>query len=671
MSGDTRLISRKWQTAKQELGHAVGRKWLRLLLCTVVGLSSAAEAQAAGQLEYQLRHCPVEVTVADPDVLAHCRLSDRPAARNHQLSNDLQLMRLTLNNTDNKPRAAQIIIGPYYLAWIELFRPRNAVTSGTEIVSTSLATDAEYVMLPSMEASELTLIGRGGSFSQNEQTATLGGHVFTATLQPGRNDFLLRLQAPGFAHVSIQAYLTNPATPDTRLISISIHLGMLATLAGLALVGLLLRPTVINARLLLLNTIILAQVALGSGFVQVLMPEYAGHGAMTAFMALVILRSASWSWLYQALIEPHLTGPLYRRVCWLTYALCGVALGLFLLESLVAARALTFALIFGIPIVHTIAALRAHTLVPLTKHALLGSLVVYNILQAIAILLLTLETGQSNLPVWISRALDLLIPLLAMGTVLLRNRASDQYLAATEQELARNAAALEAESTMREEKRTLIDMLTHEVRNPLATIRLATRALQAQLTQDSASMRRRLSNINNAISTIDEVIERCDVHNSVEAAGLQPDIKRVDLTTLLTSIAERLNYPGRFDFQNHGPSRVESDPQLLEILLTNLMDNALKYSPSQTTITVEIFALAEPAGWGLRISNAIEPGMAPDAERLFQRYYRHEHARRQGGSGLGLSLCQRIAEILGGTLEYHPGTEQVAFELRMESLATC
>lgn len=78
---------------------------------------------------------------------------------------------------------------------------------------------------------------------------------------------------------------------------------------------------------------------------------------MTAFVALIILRIAVWGWLYQALIEPNSSTGLYRKVCWLTYMLCVLAMGLFLLEQLVAARAITFALVFGIPMVHTIAAL--------------------------------------------------------------------------------------------------------------------------------------------------------------------------------------------------------------------------------------------------------------------------------------------------------------------------
>lgn len=648
----------------------VMRRCWQMMFLVLMMIITAVSTQAASPLKLTLSHCPIDVTVTHKDALARCNLDNRPTARSQQLSNDRQLMRLTIHNADHNPQPAHITIGPYYLAWVELLRPRTqmAVYEPTEI--STPATQAEYPPLPPIEESELGLIGRGGAFSKDPRTATLGGHIFAVTLQPGANDFLLRLQAPGFSHVFVEAAAANFVAPDVRIIGISVHLGMLTTLAGLALIGLLLRPNTINSRLLLFNSIILIQVSLGSGFIPILIPEVAGHGAMTAFMALIVLRIAAWGWLYQALIEPHLTKGLYRRVCWLTYLLCVLAMGLFLFEKLVAARAITFALIFGIPLVHTIAALRARTLIPLTKHALLGSLILYNVLQAIAILLMMLETGQSNLPVWISRAMDLLIPLLAMGTVLLRNRASDQQLAVAEQALARNAAALEAETEMRKEKRTLIDMLTHEVRNPLATIKLATRSLQGQLPADSEPVQRRLANINAAIGTIDEVIERCDLHNSMEAAGIAPTLQRVALPALLTSIAERLGQPERFRLSGQSPATIETDPQLLEILLTNLMDNALKYSPSDTPIWVETFALPADDGgmtWGVRITNAVTPGMTPDPERLFERYYRHEHSRRQGGSGLGLSLCRNIAEILGGHLQYQPDKEQVTFEFSKEA----
>ena len=653
------------------------RAWLtpglvRMVVMLALGLGATLPLQAAVELPLTLRHCPVAVTVADPDALVRCNRAERAPTRNQQLNNDVQLMRLTLHNPEPGPQRVRLTIGPYYLAWIELFRPQADVSKGEAIQPTRLlGTRAEYRPLPATIAPNLIMVGRGGAFSADTESATLGGHAFTLPLRRGRNDLLLRLQAPGFSHVAIQAAPADSGAPDSRIISISVHLGMLATLAGLALVGLLLRPNLINARLLLFNTLILIQVGLGSGFIPVLIPDVAGHGAMTLFMALIILRTATWGWLYQALIAPHVAGTWYTLACRITYLLCAVAVALFLADWLVTARALTFALIFGIPIVHTVAALQARTLVPLTKHALLGSLIIYNLLQALAIALLTLETGQSNLPVWISRALDLIVPLLAMGTVLLRNRASDQHLADAEQELARNAAALEAETAMREEKRTLLDMLTHEIRNPLATIKLASRALQGQLADDGEPARRRLRNIDTAIATIDEVIERCDVHNSMEDSGIAPAIQRLTLPSLLAATAERLGHAERFIIHADSPQEVDSDPQLLEILLANLMDNAGKYSPDGSPITLETFALGDDAGWGLRIRNAIAPGMAPDPARLFERYYRHEHARRQGGSGLGLSLCQRIAEILGGTLDYRPGSNAVTFELRMKSEPTC
>ena len=419
------------------------------VLWVTVMLGVIPPAGASAELPITLRHCPVDVTTADPDALLRCNQSERPTARNQQLTNDVQLMRVTLHNTQPTAQRIRLNIGPYYLAKIELFRPQ-AAAGADQPTGPSPQRSPDGRQPASTEiAPNLVMVGRGGAFHEPAAGATLGGHAFTLTAQPGRNDLLVRLQAPGFSHVAVQAVPATSPAPAPQAISISVHMGMLATLTGLALVGVLLRPYTINWRLLLFNTLILTQVGMGSGFIPVLVSGITGETAMTLFMVLIILRTATWGWLYQALIEPHLDNGWYPLACQITYLLSAVAVALYLAEWLVAARILTFALIFGIPIVHTAAAFCARTMVPLTKQALLGSLIIYILLQAFAIALLTLASGQSNLPIWISRALDLLIPLLAMGTVLLRNRASDQQLAETEQALARNAAALEAETAMR------------------------------------------------------------------------------------------------------------------------------------------------------------------------------------------------------------------------------
>jgi signal transduction histidine kinase len=96
-----------------------------------------------------------------------------------------------------------------------------------------------------------------------------------------------------------------------------------------------------------------------------------------------------------------------------------------------------------------------------------------------------------------------------------------------------------------------------------------------------------------------------------------------------------------------------------------MIENACKYSPPDSR--VEINALREDrygrAGCGLIVANL--PGDAgwPDSAKVFQKYYRSPHAKRQVGSGLGLFLIANLANLLGGEIRYDPTPTQVRFRL--------
>jgi two-component system OmpR family sensor kinase len=131
-----------------------------------------------------------------------------------------------------------------------------------------------------------------------------------------------------------------------------------------------------------------------------------------------------------------------------------------------------------------------------------------------------------------------------------------------------------------------------------------------------------------------------------------------------------------FEGPGDAPVRVFGSPERLKQVLYNLLDNAVKFSPPDTTVTLELSrATLLPPGQGLRPlavpDNRPEippgeqiyyrlavrdqgPGIAPeDLPRIFDRFYRGDasRSRRNGGSGLGLAIAQALLETQGGFLE--------------------
>jgi signal transduction histidine kinase len=95
---------------------------------------------------------------------------------------------------------------------------------------------------------------------------------------------------------------------------------------------------------------------------------------------------------------------------------------------------------------------------------------------------------------------------------------------------------------------------------------------------------------------------------------------------------------------------VETDESKLYQILSNLVENALKYSPSDTRVTIR----GEPSVHGVVITVGDEGGGIPadEQERVFERFYQVDssHTRRQGGTGLGLYICKMMSDAIGARI---------------------
>ena len=98
---------------------------------------------------------------------------------------------------------------------------------------------------------------------------------------------------------------------------------------------------------------------------------------------------------------------------------------------------------------------------------------------------------------------------------------------------------------------------------------------------------------------------------------------------------------------------------MIKRVLSNLLDNAVKYTPPGGGVTVRVIAALTEA---LVVVEDSGPGIAPaEQERIFDRFYRGDASRSQSGSGLGLSLARALARAHGGdvTVTSEPGRGSV------------
>jgi len=194
----------------------------------------------------------------------------------------------------------------------------------------------------------------------------------------------------------------------------------------------------------------------------------------------------------------------------------------------------------------------------------------------------------------------------------------------------------------------------HELRTPLAALK--TQAQVARGAFDDGARQHAL----------DGVIEGCDratrlVDQLLTLARLEPDAARpagqCELVALAREVIAELA-PFAFakdvdiELRRSEPVAVKGHRELLSVLLRNLVDNAVRYSPHGSRVNVDVLS----SGEGATISVADEgPGVAPDERaRLGQRFYR-VLGTGQSGSGLGLSIARRVAEMHSARLRFEDG----------------
>jgi two-component system, OmpR family, sensor histidine kinase KdpD len=233
------------------------------------------------------------------------------------------------------------------------------------------------------------------------------------------------------------------------------------------------------------------------------------------------------------------------------------------------------------------------------------------------------------------------------------------------------AQQVEAARQSEQLRTTLIDAMAHEFKTPLTLIRAATTSLlansggpiertkeQLKIADDEAEHLRKL--IDNAVEMARLDTVHIEIHP--EISNLQDTIQDV-LTSLHTEIEERKVCVA---CDEQLPT-LTFDRRLMKLAVKQLLDNAIKYSPSDAPVEIE---LRETSG-----ALAIEitdhgAGIADDEQRrIFERFYRSPSVKNQiPGSGLGLSIVQSIVHAHGGELSVCSRPGRTTFRMTLPVL---
>jgi len=196
--------------------------------------------------------------------------------------------------------------------------------------------------------------------------------------------------------------------------------------------------------------------------------------------------------------------------------------------------------------------------------------------------------------------------------------------------------------------------VSHELRTPLTLIISPVDELLEKLEpsaeRDALKVVRR--NAARLLRMIDDLLDLA----RLEAGGLRLRVMQFDPCELTRRVAENATPAARakdieliFD-ENCAPAERYGDPHRIEIILTNLIGNAMKFTPRGGRI--EVRAVHNPAGTSIEVTDT-GPGISRiEQEHIFERFHQTETSerRRQGGVGIGLALARELAQLHGGSL---------------------
>jgi heavy metal sensor kinase len=212
------------------------------------------------------------------------------------------------------------------------------------------------------------------------------------------------------------------------------------------------------------------------------------------------------------------------------------------------------------------------------------------------------------------------------------------------------------------DKRRLVADASHELRTPLAVMRaeidvsLRADVLSTPARDVLASARQEVDRISRAVDNLLALAEADEGRIRLLTADL--DVRRVieDAATPMRLLAQAKGV----ELRTGGDSlELRGDARRLHLAVTNLIENAVKFTPSGGLVEVNTWRSATGEEGGVTVADG-GPGISPeDQERLFERFYRVDnvHGRQIRGTGLGLAICREVVHAHGGRLwvESAPG----------------
>ena len=203
-------------------------------------------------------------------------------------------------------------------------------------------------------------------------------------------------------------------------------------------------------------------------------------------------------------------------------------------------------------------------------------------------------------------------------------------------------------------RRDFVSNISHELRTPLASLRALTETLRDGALDDPAAGPHFLDRIETEVDSLAQMVQELLELSRIESGQVPFRFRTVPVGEIVLTPVERMQplaARGQIELIVDLPPRlprVFADAERVHQVITNLVHNALKFSPVGASISIS--ASDDSAGEQVTIS-VTDTGIgipAEDKDRIFERFYKTDRARASGGTGLGLAIAKHIVQAHGG-----------------------
>jgi signal transduction histidine kinase len=239
------------------------------------------------------------------------------------------------------------------------------------------------------------------------------------------------------------------------------------------------------------------------------------------------------------------------------------------------------------------------------------------------------------------------------------------------------AAALAVRLTMEERsrreieeaRRQLVAAASHDLRTPLASLRLLVESIDDGVVTGE-TRDRYLAEIRTHVAVLSDLVDDLFELSRIEAGDISWTMRQVELGELIGDTVAAMRVPAEergITITADLPTEdvvAEANAEKVQRVLFNLIQNAIRHTPADGSVTVR--ATASGGNVEVEVTDSGEGVPAGDSERVFEAFYRGDAARGEDGAGLGLAISRAIVEAHGGKIwleDGRPGT-RVHFTLK-------